>query len=402
MCWLRGIGVLARQVFAPAAAVAVLGVGLLWWSAAMPQAPLRAHVRAALDAGEMKENYPRTLWFRPLDMFTECFGLGVATQLRPTWDSVLAMNGARECRGLHEAAARDFPPTTVYARYWHGYQIALKPLYTWFSSGTVRLLTSLAGVVLLLGLYCAAAARMGRGYAAALTLSFVLPGTLTVFPLATHGVQLWVVLGGSILCCLRRGPVPPLGLFSGIGAASALVSFLNMESLSLGLALLCWCVIRWVEGDAPWRVFRAGLALCAAWTVGFLSLWLLKWGLAWLVLPAGGDFFGRTLALYPVRSVSMVAQAVAANVLRMPWTVSLLAVGGLAWRFVRKGLRVPSGMAALLLPAAIPFFWLCLMPGHSEKHSFFVTVILWPSMAALCMALLGDIRPSRGNREGAA
>lgn len=395
------LSLLIRRVLYSVLGTSLLGLCLLWVVAALPSAPLEQHVGDAVHAGKFSENYPQVLWFRPLDMYTECAGLNIALELRPTLTDILAMRNFQECAGLKARFTSNAQPSDwPYARYWHGYQVALKPLYTWLPSAAVPWLTSVIALLLFAALFFALTARVGKATAAALVLSFALPGSLTVFPLATHGAQLWWVLTSCLAVCLRRNPAMPLGLFAAIGAGAAFVCFFNMESLSLSMALLCHCLLRRQQGHASLAIVRESLWLCTAWGAAFLCMWLVKWGLAWLMLPAGSDLLGQTVSTYAPRSPSMIAQALLANVLRMPWTVALAALLLLAWRFWRQNLHWPQGISALLLPAAIPLLWCALMPGHAEKHSMFMPIILWPTMAVVVVGLWGEGRESFGGRRG--
>lgn len=418
-CW--PVLMLLRSALYSVLGASLLGLCLLWAVAALPTAPLEQHTRTAVETGTFTQNYPKFLWFRPLDMYTECAGLNIALELRPDLTSLLAMRNFQECAGLRARFTENPPPSDwPYARYWHGYQVFLKPLYTWLPTALVPWVTTAMALMLFTALFFTAAQRLGKPIATALTLSFALPGSLTVFPLATHGVQLWWVLFSCIAVFLCRTattasvphstpdmPTSPtaspvcaspalsprlLTLFASIGAGAAFVCFFNMESLSLSMALLCHCLVRRHEGNTAVAIMRESLWLCAAWGVAFLGMWLIKWGLAWLVLPAGTDLFGATVSTYAARSPEMISKAILANLLRMPWTVALAAFLLLGWRFWRQSLRWPRGMSALLLPALIPFLWCALMPGHAEKHSMFMPIILWPCMAVMVMGILGEER----------
>ena len=389
----RILPTLARRVLLAVLGTSLLGLALLWAAARLPTGPLEEHIRVAVESGGFSENYPKILLFRSLDRYTECAGINIALEMRPELVSILGMRNFQECKGLRArftegAAPADWP----YARYWHGYQTILKPLYTWLPAACIPWVASGVALLLLAALFGVAAARLGKATAALLILSFALPGSLTVFPLLTHGVQFWWVLLSCLAVCLYRSPAMPLGLFAVMGAGAAFVCFFNMESLSLGMGLLCHCLLRRQQGQAVGATLRESLWLCVAWGAAFVGMWLVKWGLAWLVLPQGTDLLGGTVGAYAPRSPEMLGKAVLANVLRMPWTVALASFLLLGWRFWRKGLRWPHGMGALLVPALIPFLWYALMPGHVEKHSFFMPVVLWPAVAVLAVGLWGERR----------
>jgi hypothetical protein len=371
-----------------------LALLLLFSLSLLPQQPLREHIAQASQNGYL-ENYPEYLGFREIDMYTECIGMGVATQMQPSLDSLAAMRHFGECQGLNAALGQGLQGQgSPYARYIHGYQLALKPLYTLFPLMEVRLFTALAGLCLLLLLYGAARLRVGERYAAALGFSFLFAGTLHVFLLGTHAPQFWVVLVGGIAAFLSRKATPAL-LFCGLGLADAFVSFLNMGSLSLGLPLLCFCLAAWADGRKAQDILASALVCCACWSVGLLWLWLAKWGFASLVLPPETGLLGNTVQGYTATGLKMILHALFNNLWNSLYWLWLPLFALLGYRFIKRGLRIPEGLWVLVLPALVPLLWMCLIPGQSGiKHASFVSIIVWPLLAALFMLLLALPRPT--------
>ena len=389
---LRGLP--ARALAIQLIAALPLALLLLFAVSLLPQQPLREHLAQAQQSGDLV-NYPEYLGFREIDMYTECIGMGVATQMQPSLESLAAMRHFGQCEGLNAALEQGLQGQgSPYARYVHGYQLALKPLYTLFPLMQARLFTAIAGLGLLLLLYMAARLRIGEAYAAALSASFLFAGTLHVFLLSTHAPQFWVVLVGGIAAFICRRNTPAL-LFCGIGLADAFVSFLNMGSLSLGLPLLCFCLAAWADGRKAQDILGSALVCCACWSVGLLWLWLAKWGFAHLVLPPETDLLGHTVQGYTATGPLMILHALFNNLwnsLYWLW-LPLFALAG--YRFVKRGLHIPPDLWVLALPALVPFLWMCLIPGQSGvKHASFVSIIVWPMLAAVFMLLLALPRPA--------
>jgi hypothetical protein len=375
--------------------VIVIGYSFLFGVSLIPREPMEEHVASAAAAGEFPEHHPKFLKFRSIDMSTECVGIGVALNLNPTLGSVLRAEHFGSCPGLSFAAEHGFEaPKSGYPRYVHGYTVFLKPLYTLFSLPDVRLLVGLTGLSLLALLFVAARWRLGDVYALALTGSFLLSGTLHVFTLVTHGVQFWLVLIGGILALLARAK-PHVTMFACLGATDAMVSFLNMGSLSLSFPLLCYCLACWSDGVPARRILAWAFLAACAWSVGFVLPWLCKWLLALLYIP-NVDLLGKTLEIYPARTPYMIWKAFFNNVKATMWQVWLGLALMLGWRFYRHKAVVPEGLWILLFPALMPLVWMCLLPGQSGiKHSSFVSIILWPLTAATCLLLLAAPRHAR-------
>ncbi len=389
------------HVLGGTALVLVVGYGLLFLVALMPGAGLEQRIAGNVASGDICVNAHRYLKFRPIDMYTECVGIGVALNLEASAPGLLSGATYGTCPELAQAAEHGFTgERSPYARYIHGYAVFLKPLYSLFPLPGVRLLTGLVGLGLLGALFVAARRRLGDVYATALVGSFLLSGTLHVFTLVTHGVQFWLVLAGGILALAARA-APPLTLFACLGAADAFVSFLSMGSLSLSLPLLCFCLACWSDGLPARRILAWAFLAACAWSVGFVVPWLCKWLLAWLYL--GGVDMGQTLEMYPTRSLSMIAKAFFNNLKASLWQVWLGLMLLLGWRFRRYGGRVPEGLWVIVFPALMPLIWICLIPGQSGvKHSSFVSIILWPLLAATVLLLLAAPRKAHDfsiNRE---
>ena len=365
--------------------VSSIGLALLFYvETRSDEEALRTRLRAAAESGSFQNDYPTVGWFQRLDMFTECGALSMALNPLPTLRSVLLMHGFQGCAGLRRVLLENEPlPTNEYAHYWHGHQIILKPLYTAFPVPVARGILTAVGLFLWAGLWCAAAYRLGAQRGAVLALSLIIPGGLTVFPLATHAVPFWLVLLSSIVACLWRGRSVPVPLFAIIGALSTFVSFLNMESLSLGLPLLCYFCVQLDSGRSAASLVKESSWLCFAWGAAFVGMWLSKWGMGTL-----GFLSAKTV--YLPHSFAMIGQALSSNILNMPWTIALGTVMLMALRMWWCALKPPRGSWALLVPAAVPLVWICLLPGHAEIHNFFMKIILWPTVAALLYTLWGE------------
>lgn len=365
----------------------------------LPQEPLRKHLQEAASAGYFEDNYPKPDWLHlispRLDMYTECVGIGIATTMQPNAESLLFMNTFGECSGLLRATTSDFTGSYPYMRYVHGYQLFLKPLYTFFSIENVRLLTFCITSALLLLLLGVLKQSLNFSYALAIVLTFFVTQSANVFLIVTHAAQFWVVLGGAALAVLLRHRLPPLVLFGLLGAVDALCSFLNMGSLSLGLPLLCYSLSLWSDGRTSTDIIAAIFWGSVGWAVAFVLPWLLKWSLLEIFYqPSREQLFGVTLEKYPNRSFSMIFLAFYRNVIHLHWLLGLVLYALLFKRWRKLRPTTPAGLWPALLPALIPIVWIGILPGQSGiKHASFINLILWPGIAATVLMLLALPRP---------
>lgn len=380
--------------------VVVLSYVLIFAVSCLPQEPLRQHIKKAQVEGYFENNYPKPAYLsilnKRLDMYTECFGLGIAVTMRPEPSTLLSMPAFGECSGLSRAADANFEaPPQPYMRYTHGYQLFLKPLYTFFSFDTVRLLTFCVTSCLLALLFATLRSSLNTAYAVVVVLSFFITKSSSVFLLVTHASQFWLVLIGAVLSVRFRKRASPFFMFGILGACDAVFSFLNMGSLSLGLPMLCYALTRWNDGMAPEEIVAALFWGGVGWSVGFVIPWLMKWSALTLALhPTKEQLFGATLDAYPTRSLQMICTAMYNNLSALHWRLGLALSALLLIRRLLRRQPVPSGLRVILLPALAPVVWICILPGQSGiLHAFFINVILWPAIAALFLVLLAMRRP---------
>jgi hypothetical protein len=380
--------------------IVVIGYALLLLVSSLPQERIVTNVTTMAQGGAFINNYPSYLFWRA-DLFTECVGIGGAVNLQPSLESLLAMRNFGDCTALSNYIQQ---PNSVsphpYPRYMHGNQIILKPFYTYLTFFQVRLLTASISLLLLLGLIYMACKDIGKGFALALAGSFFFVFNWHVFLLVTHAVQFWVVLVGTILVIKYKKPLPPVSLFGILGASDAIFSFLSMGSLSLGFPLFCYCLVRWKEGERSQDIFVSGVLASAAWSLGFVAPWLVKWFLTRSFLPPDVNLLGEALATYPAKNIAMVGMALFNNLNFTIWPLWLLVFGFLTVRYFKFKLKQPEGLWVLLLPALVPIFWVFLLPGQSGiKHAFFVEIILWPTLATILLFLLALPRRSVFNED---
>lgn len=366
-------------------------VGLLWGAANIPTEAVREHVEQAARDGAFADDYPRPLGFLRVDMFTECVGIGIAADQRPTLRDALAMRPVGACEGLRQFLQTSAGGEGSYGRYWHGYQVILRPLLALFSYPVVQVLICSITVALLAMMFWQAHKVLGLVPTLALVVAYV-GGAIVpnAFLLVTHAPQLWVAAGGAIyLLHMQRSNF--LLAFASLGALDAFTTFLNMPSLSLGLPLLVLAFMRHRQGGNTAGICTETLACAVAWSLGLVIVWVAKWLLMRVFFP-GMDIMRGTTGAYLPQSVGGVLAAYGVNIQKTTYKIwlPLLALLGL-WGY-RRGWGLPSGWRAMLLPCMVPFIWMALLPGHARQHAVFVSQILWPSLAVFFWVVIEGLR----------
>jgi hypothetical protein len=318
--------------------------------------------------------------------------------MRPDVEVLLSMPTFGECSELTNAASVNFETHShQYMRYVHGYQVFLKPLHTFFTIDTVRMIVCGITIFMMAMLFMILQKQLNQAYAAVILLSFFITQSSSVFLLVTHAAQFWLVLAGASLAVGLRKRASPLFLFGMIGACDAFFTFLSMGSLSLGLPLLCYTLALWKDGRATEEIIAALFWGSVGWSIGFVVSWLVKWTVLGLVLhPAKEQLFGVTLDVYPTTVVWMIVIALRRNLRALHWILGLAIFVLLIIRKYRQRPVIPSGLWVVLFPALVPIVWVCILPGQSGiVHAFFINVILWPCLAAITLMLLAMPKPGR-------
>ena len=392
-------------------AAVLAGIILMTCAYALPTARMRYHVSLSLPYIEQDGDF---YWWAPyhnstaMDGFTDSIMLGNAiydSDASPFHDALV--NPRREYTPgdsvpvdslIRYASGEDGGREVTYARYWHGYLLALKPLLLFFTPADIRLLNMTAQLLLGVLVLLLAYKRKGFALAAPLTAAF-----LCINPVSTTlcfqytDVALLSLISMAILLGFRTD-LKRYGslLYLWLGIAIAFFDFLTYPLVSLGLLLITELSLS--REPLGGRLKRMGLN-SAAWVVGYGGMWAGKWVAASLFSEQNviqdalnsilirtsssvdaasysiGEVFKRNLQVYISPSMKLLV------LLFFLCLLYLLAVKKYRIR-LRAEVLVP-----LILCALYPVVWTGLLKNHSVVHphmtyrNFTISV-----MAALCAA----------------
>lgn len=412
-----------KRFLARAAAVLLGGIAalfvLLLGAYALPGGPVRAHLVPSAALIEREGLYPEYFGFKlfQMDNYTDTLMLFEAASADET-DPLTAMmtNTAYNVENFETLGAdlREYlvrraiaegaeghPDESVtlepfvYARYWHGYLIYLRPLLLLFTYGQIRVinyivLTALfAAVCWLLCKRCGARAAVWFAVSQLAVSVFFVPRQMqffTTFAIAYAGC-VWMLRRH------RTGEQLCLGLLA-LGVLTAFCDLLVTPILTLGLPMTVWLL-------RPVQRLRAGAPQCAAvaagslcWGVGYGFCWAAKWLCAGLL--TGRDIVGDAL-----HQIGMRTTAETWHGMELTWrniiqfVYSTLTARGLFWPLVLLAVLVaaafvlclrgkaefmralPLGLTALMTPA-----WFVVLRTHSIQHGWFT----WRALAVTLFA----------------
>jgi len=324
----------------------------------------------------------------------------------------------------------------VYAHYWHGYQVILRPALVALSYDQIRYVNVVLLGLLGVGLSLYVLNRTDYLVAAAFLLSLLAVGVFVV-PLSMQFSSVFYLMGVAVALVLhmdQQGTLPgwDVELFFVIGMLTSFFDLLTAPLLTLTMPLVLLLVMetRKAVGLTGKAAFSLVLRLSAAWTLGYVASWATKWVLATVVL--GESILGRALLQFRLRSGtdggpiairSALLRPIAdlmplVDVDAIPYgqsiaAVVLLVAGFTGATFVaykrlppasRK--RVSAGLSRVwpvMLVVPLPYIWFLVANNHTSIHHWFAYRIQAPAIvaviyfAATCASVMWAVRtPASG------
>lgn len=292
-----------------------------------------------------------------------------------------------------------------YPRYWHGYQVVLRPLTVVFQVQELRYL----GMLLFYLLFFWSAWLMAKKTKPVCAVLYVLT-IASSYPVAVttcfQYLTTFYVLFGALIFLLSRDredrPVNLLLYFFVVGMVENFFDFLTYPIITLGipLALLLWRKTR--EEQTGFRenflfMFQSSLS----WGLGYALTWIAKWGITVVVL--GVRYFWRTMSVVqyrlqgseeePLDRIGTIQRNLKAwmNVQDagvISWSKVVLVILAVTllliiWKKL-KDWRTICAYLPILLVAAYPYIWYLVMSNHSQIH-------YWYTYRAQLVTLFGGL-----------
>ena len=282
-----------------------------------------------------------------------------------------------------------------YPRYWHGYQVLLRPLTVVFQVQELRYLGMLTFHLLFFWSAWLMAKKTKPLYAMFYVLT-VASGYVVFLPVCFQFLTTFLVLFVSLIVLLRRydknKPLPAVKwmlYFFVVGMVENFFDFLTYPILTLGipLVLLLWLRVRDEQADFRgnfWFMFKASLS----WFFGYALTWISKWLLSAAIL--GVRYFWRTMSVVQYRLEGSVEEpldrigTIQRNLKAwlnvqdggvISWSkiallILIVAVVLIIWRKL-KDWKAVGAYLPILFVAAYPYIWYLVMSNHSQIHYWY-------------------------------
>lgn len=390
----------------------ILGTLLILAAYCIPKEAMLPNVRTSIETFE-KEGIYYCLFDSPgsrLDNFTDVFMVGntITSKGKGIIDDAMSNyrtsgSGLNNIQSLRAYVDNESISFWSYGRYWHGYLVFLKPLFTIFSYSQIRYLNVLFQVGLIAAI-CVALTKRGL---ARLCLPIVLVWYLLCPPAVMMSLQFssvfYIAFGACLLIILFHKHFEKKGypyFFIVVGAATSYFDLLTYPMLTLILPLV---VVLAMQNDKNRKLVASLVSLVkcgVAWGVGFLGMWFGKWCIASLL--TGADYISQSLSQIATRTSATTSAGEQVAIteglkrsLETLLTPPVLFGLGLAAVLcivlaVKKQKQVKfsfAGYVPFILLSLVPIVWLLITCNHSTVHFWFA----YRNLAAVVFALFVGI-----------
>ena len=360
----------------------------------IPQSSIKENVVRSIHFMKSEGISPEVLnsYYLKLDTWTDALMLNCAISADSRHPIDAAMTNVRyvgcddmfyltEKAAQNETQGLDKKP---YGRYWHGYQIILRPLLIFISYPFMRWLNYI--LLTILTVYLFVILRKRNSHTAYIFLVTLL---LISFPIVPCTMQFstcfYIALISmiGILKCnkLTSSFTSTVCLFFIIGGVTSYFDLLTTPQITLGFPLMAY----FLDGNRK-QAFRKALILAFIWGVGYLAIWSSKWliatcltdqdilanALTQIEYRAGGtDDMGNKITLFSF--IGFIWKKVVAFQNGILIYIGLAFIGVMLFFYLKsfRNINVLKSNAHYLLIAAIVPVWFFCIRNHSLQHLWF-------------------------------
>ncbi len=389
---------------------AVIGVAALTVAYLIPRDDMRENVRKSSEILH-NEGLGACIWEEigetALDVYTDGLILNVSyTETKDGVRDILSgtyveVDGKNPMESLYETAVLSNEGYTVknYGRYWHGYQIILRPLLCFFTYSDIRQINMILQLMLVFFLVCVLV-KSGDGI-------FVLPFFgMYVFlsPVSLYSslqyspcfyimmLTLIEIFGWKETWNDRKGNET----FLLAGILTAYFDFLTYPLITLAVPLAAYIGVDYKRLlRAPKYGIGRLFLYTISWGFGYVGMWSLKWVIATILTEE--NIIYDAFAEIAYRSGYFIKKHSYCDTLKLNMSVcngKIFLIGIICVILYILLLRIKNRIAVkrelfpvigmLFIVSAYPFFWYLVTKNHSCSHSYFT----WRELAITVFGIL--------------
>lgn len=358
-----------------------------------------------------------------IDHYADCITLSIAYYLDEEnplesvmWASYYGAPSSRMNQFLLESMKSDAIPNHEYLRYWHGSAGVMRFMHLFWNIRQIYIFhyVLLAGLLLTLLVLLIRNGLVPEAVAFSLSMIVV---SIWFVPLCLEYTWMFLVMLVASIIAVQMAFRCHYGsisiFFMIVGMVAAYLDFLTTETLTLLIPLIFILrIYRRQGGKGSWSIAVKG---CMLWSIGYIGMWVLKWGIASVVLkenvmPYVMGHIGERLEGNVGRPIGNFALAAIMRNLKCLFPYEYGISGAiLVFAFIVSAVIVPVAMnkirlrktinwnmvLMLFLLGMVPFLRFAVMRNHSFIHFFFTHRALASTALALCFIILELIEPVR-------
>lgn len=322
---------------------------------------------------------------------------GIRDILLGTWTEV---DGINPMESLYEviALANDDYQIINYGRYWHGYQIILRPLLCFFTYADIRQLNMFIQLALVFALVYILAKSKDKMLIFPFLGMYAFLSPVALFSSFQYSACFYVMMVALIgLFGLKKyiNDMNRIYLFLLVGILTAFFDFLTYPFITLGVPLIAYLA----SDDECLIFFKKSIKEISfntvSWGIGYVGMWASKWVIASVftnenvisnavekIKFRSGHFSHRDTWLSTMKLNLSVCNKIVLLLIFI-----LLAVFFIINRiknYRSMHMRVCPGTFTILFVSGYPLIWYYFSMEHSSCHSYFT----WRELAISVFGIL--------------
>ena len=423
-----------RYVFVFCMTAALL-ISLFLAVAAIPRHAIQENVRTSAEyLSKQKGAFPSIflgLSSSSMDYYADAVLMDIAWYLDPahpvesiSWAKYYAedkfnYNGFVK-RDFLNSVTKEISPNQQYLRYWHGSIVLVKPMLILWDIRGIYVVHGLAILLLMIWLIRLLYQQNCRSEAIAFLISMVAVSIWFV-PICMEYVWMFLcmlitsIMTVKLMRARREQWLPVLFLVTGMVAV--FLDFFTTETMTLAIPLLFMIRIRKREGlqEGTWRAVFTNTIL---WGIGYIGMWILKWGFAAFCLHQNVLPFIRESVWEHLRSESnmtfleMKRQTVSRNIHNLfpleygiigQVFIIIMIILVVVLPVLRDRIRLKPvfnwyWIALYTFAGLIPIARYLVISNHSYVHAFFVYRALASTVMASCLIITEFVKRNPSKR----
>ena len=341
----------------------------------IPQSSIYDNAKESKEYFSQHDTYPEVLnvSYFTLDYFTDALMINIASSGddEHILDTTLLNPYHSQSKGISEGLnTQNSSDIEHYSRYWHGYLLVLKPLLIFYSYNQIRIINAI--FLLLVTCYCFYLIYIKVGKRIA--VSFIISLLLIAFPIVPLTFQFSTCFYIAFIATIILLKFPQLTntrdgsiiFFFIVGGATSYFDFLTTPQITLGFPLVAYLI-----KENRFNKVKELLVLGCIWALGYASIWVSKWLIAYIltgenvIMAAVEQAEYRTAGEYntqclntPIKILSYIIPFI---------TLFLLCI----YKKYTIGKKAVKDNLYLLLLALFVPAWYLLLRNHSVVHYWF-------------------------------